>query len=55
MNVATYRNWGVDGDNVSFFDKQFARLVAEFTDLRFWDWATGAQLRDGSGKANVSS
>jgi hypothetical protein len=42
MDIAAYCYGRVDGDDVAFFDKEFTCFVAEFADLRFGDWATGA-------------
>lgn len=42
----TYCYWCSDGDNIAFFDEELARFVAELADLRFWYWATCAQLCD---------
>jgi hypothetical protein len=48
VDVTAYRDGGVDGDDIAFFDEQFSRFVAEFSDLGFGDWSTGAELRYGS-------
>jgi len=40
--IATYRDRCVNRDDVSFFYKQFACFIAEFTDLCFGDEAAGA-------------
>lgn len=48
VDVAAYRDRRVHRDHIAFFYEQFAGLVAEFSDLGFWDGAARAQLRDGS-------
>ena len=53
MDVAADRHGGIDGDDIPFFDEQFARFIAEFADLGFGDGAAGAQLRYGSGRGLV--
>jgi hypothetical protein len=48
VDVTAYCDGGVDRDDIAFFDEQFSRFVAEFSDLGFGDWSTGAELRYGS-------
>jgi hypothetical protein len=50
VDVAADGDGCIDGDDVAFLDEEFACLVAEFTDLWFGNGATGAELRDCSGK-----
>ena len=42
VNVAAYRDGGVDSDDVAFFDQEFAGFVAKFADLGFGDGPAGA-------------
>lgn len=46
MYVAAYCDWGVDLDDVAFFDQQFARFVAEVSDSGFGDDLAGAEVGD---------
>lgn len=54
MNIAAYCDWSIDGDDIAFFDEEFARFVAEFADLWFGDRAARAQLRNGSEDESVT-
>ena len=49
VDIAAYRDGGVDGDDVAFLDEQFSRFVAELSHLRLGDGSTGAELGYGSG------
>jgi len=46
--VPAYCDWGVDLDDIGFFDEEFAGFVADFADLGLGDYSAGAQLDDGS-------
>ena len=44
VDVAADGDGGVDGNDIALFDQQFARFVAELSDLRFGDRTAGAEL-----------
>lgn len=47
MYVAAYCDWGVDLDNVAFFDQELAGFVAEVADSGFGDGFAGSEVGDG--------
>lgn len=49
VDVAAYCDWGVDLNDVTFLDEEFARFVAEVADSGFRDGLAGSEIRDGAG------
>lgn len=48
MYVAAYCDWGIDLDDVAFFDQELARFVAEVAHGGFRDCLAGAEVGYGA-------